>query len=161
MAREREGGRGRGKDELDQNQACRFTTTVVLPTFLETSLFCLQGKGAPQQGSASLGQDYVKHGASHCGHVLAARQRDHVTVARQRDHVTSGALQAKLLVAELLEDNCITHSCVCCMDYSLAKVVDNVSERILPGIHLYHSNTSDDFVHDPHTFVCDLSRFQP
>ena len=81
-----------------------------------------------------------------------------MTVARQHDHVTSGALQAKLLVAELLEeDNCITHWCVCCMYDSLAKVIDNVSERILPGIHLYHSNTSDDFVHDPHTIVCDLS----
>ena len=73
--------------------------------------------------------------------------------------MTGGPLQAKLLVAELLET---AVCCVCvCVQNSLAEVIDNMSERILPGIHLYHSNTSDDFVHDPHSFVRDLSRFQP
>ena len=50
---------------------------------------------------------------------------------------------------------------VFCGHSSLAKMGDHMFECVLPGIHLYDPDTSDDLIHDPHTFVCDSGRLQP
>ena len=46
------------------------------------------------------------------------------------------------------------------MNDILADLSDDISECILPCIHLYDSDTRDYFVHHTNTFVCELHRSQ-